>query len=75
MTTEDETEPEPPEDEGNRNVENAVMLGFFVGAGGGGNLVARHHGRRPQGAGLRRPGAPQLRNDRCSGTGAVNAYR
>ena len=23
-------EPEPPEDEGNRAVENAVMLGFFV---------------------------------------------
>jgi hypothetical protein len=22
--------PEPPEDEGNRTVENAVMLGFFV---------------------------------------------
>lgn len=22
--------PEPPEDEGNRNVENVVMLGFFV---------------------------------------------
>ena len=22
--------PEPPEDQGNRNVENAVMLGFFV---------------------------------------------
>ena len=22
--------PEPPEDEGNRNVENTVMLGFFV---------------------------------------------
>lgn len=24
------TEPEPPENEGNRAVENAVMLGFFV---------------------------------------------
>jgi len=22
--------PEPPEDQGNRNIENAVMLGFFV---------------------------------------------
>ena len=22
--------PEPPDDQGNRNVENAVMLGFFV---------------------------------------------
>jgi hypothetical protein len=25
-----EGEPEPPEDQGNRNVENAVMLGFFA---------------------------------------------
>ena len=24
------TTPEPPEDEGNRTVENAVMLGFFL---------------------------------------------
>jgi len=24
------TEPEPPEDHGNRHTENAVMLGFFV---------------------------------------------
>lgn len=24
------TEPEPPENDGNRAVENAVMLGFFV---------------------------------------------
>jgi len=23
-------EPEPPDDQGNRNVENAVILGFFV---------------------------------------------
>ena len=30
MTEEARAEPEPPEDEGNRNVENAVMLGFFV---------------------------------------------
>ena len=30
MTEEGEGKPEPPEDEGNRNVENAVMLGFFV---------------------------------------------
>ena len=31
-----ETGPEPPEDQGNRNVENAVLLGFLavlVGAG------------------------------------------
>ena len=37
MTTDGEKpEPEPPEEEGNRNVENAVLLGFFavlVGAG------------------------------------------
>jgi len=25
-----EAEPNPPEDQGNRNVENAVMLGFFL---------------------------------------------
>jgi len=25
-----EAGPEPPEDEGNRNVENAVLLGFFA---------------------------------------------
>ncbi len=24
------TKPEPPDDEGNRTVENALMLGFFV---------------------------------------------
>lgn len=28
--TEGEGEPEPPEDSGNRAIENAVMLGFFV---------------------------------------------
>ena len=37
MTTDgDKTGPEPPEGEGNRNVENAVLLGFLavlVGAG------------------------------------------
>jgi hypothetical protein len=30
MTDGGRAEPEPPEDKGNRNVENAVMLGFFV---------------------------------------------
>ena len=30
MTVEDETHKEPPEEEGNRRIENAVMLGFFV---------------------------------------------
>lgn len=30
MTEEERAEPEPPEDEGNRNVENAVMLAFFA---------------------------------------------
>jgi len=30
MTDGGSAEPEPPEDQGNRNVENAVMLGFFV---------------------------------------------
>ena len=30
MTGGGRTEPEPPDDQGNRNVENAVMLGFFV---------------------------------------------
>src|SRR5258708_13249453 len=30
MTSEGEGRPEPPEDRGNRNVENAVMLGFFA---------------------------------------------
>jgi len=30
MTDEDEGKREPPEDEGNRAIENAVMLGFFV---------------------------------------------
>jgi len=28
--------PQPPEDEGNRNVENAVVLGFFVVLAGAG---------------------------------------
>ena len=30
MTGVDEREPEPPEEEGNRAVENAVMFGFFA---------------------------------------------
>ena len=30
MTDEGEGKREPPEDEGNRAIENAVMLGFFV---------------------------------------------
>src|ERR1700738_3060439 len=30
MTEEGGVRPEPPEDEGNRTVENAVMLGFFA---------------------------------------------
>ena len=30
MKEEGKTEPEPPVDRGNRNVENAVMLGFFL---------------------------------------------
>ncbi len=30
MTDGGRAEPEPPENQGNRNVENAVMLGFFI---------------------------------------------
>jgi hypothetical protein len=30
MTEDGESKREPPEDEGNRTVENAVLLGFFV---------------------------------------------
>ena len=30
MTDGGRAEPEPPEDKGSRNVENAVLLGFFV---------------------------------------------
>ena len=30
MTDEGEVRPEPPEDHGNRSLENAVMLGFFA---------------------------------------------
>jgi hypothetical protein len=30
MTDGERTTPEPPEDQGNRTVENAVMFGFFV---------------------------------------------
>jgi hypothetical protein len=30
MTETGRAEPEPPEDRGNRNVENAVMFGFFI---------------------------------------------
>jgi hypothetical protein len=30
MAESEEEKPEPPEDESNRNVENAVMLGFFA---------------------------------------------
>jgi hypothetical protein len=52
MTDGGRAEPEPPEDQGNRNVENAVMLGFFVVLVG--NLVARYHGRHTKGSGLRR---------------------
>jgi hypothetical protein len=47
------------------------MLGFFCGAGGVGNLVARHHGRHTQGAGLRCPGTAQLRDNRYSRPDAI----
>ena len=30
MTDGGRAEPEPPENQGNRNVDNAVMLGFFI---------------------------------------------
>ena len=30
MTDGERSEPEPPENQGNRTIENAVMLGFFV---------------------------------------------
>jgi hypothetical protein len=30
MTDGGRTEPEPPNNQGNRNIENAVMLGFFI---------------------------------------------
>ena len=30
MTEQGRPAPEPPEDQGNRNVENALLLGFFV---------------------------------------------
>ena len=30
MTDGGRAQPEPPDDQGNRNIENAVMLGFFV---------------------------------------------
>jgi hypothetical protein len=30
MTDGGRAEPEPPENQGNRNIENAVMLGFFI---------------------------------------------
>ncbi|MFL6828304.1 MAG: hypothetical protein ACJ8E2_17755 [Bradyrhizobium sp.] len=30
MTEQGTPAPEPPEDQGNRNVENALLLGFFV---------------------------------------------
>ena len=73
MTDAGEAAPEPPEDQGNRNVENAVMLGFFVVLVAAGVLVAWHHGRYTKGSGLRRPGAPQLRSDRDPRAGAIDS--
>ena len=66
--------PEPPEEEGNRNVENAVMLGFFVVLVAAGVLAARHHGRRPQGAGLCSARSAQLRDARNSGAFALEWF-
>ena len=66
MTEDGEKKREPPEDEGNRGIENAVMLGFFVVLVAAGIWLLSHHGRCAKGAGLRRPGTPQLRNDRRS---------
>ena len=74
MTEDGKAGPEPPEDEGNRNVENAVMLGFFAVLVGAGVWLLEHHGRCAKGAGLRRPGAPQLRDDRGSRPGAIDEF-
>jgi hypothetical protein len=65
-------EPEPPEDQGSRSIENAVMLGFFVVLVGGGSLAARHHGRCAQGPGLCGTGSPQLQYHRNSGSSALD---
>src|SRR6476661_1027059 len=47
---------------------------FLYRAGGGGNLVACYHGGSTKGSGLRRPGTPQLFNDRDSRPSAIGAF-
>jgi hypothetical protein len=70
----EEAAPEPPEEEGNRAVENAVMLGFLV------VLVAAGIWLLWTMADLRKvqdwcgPRSPQLHNDRNSGPGAIDAF-
>jgi len=65
------SEPEPPENQGNRNIENAVMLGFFIVLVTAGIWVACYHGGHTKGSGLRRPGTPQLFDDRDSRPAAI----
>src|SRR3569833_2665987 len=38
--------------------------GVFRRAGGGGNLETKHQNQKTKGSGLRRPGTPELRDDR-----------
>jgi hypothetical protein len=56
MAEDGEENREPPEDEGHRGIENAVMLGFFVVVVAAGIWLLAT--RCTKGAGLRRPGTP-----------------
>jgi hypothetical protein len=62
---------EPPRQQGGRNVENPVPLGFLLAVVAG-ELVDRRHGRASRGAGLCGAGPAQLRNDRNTGTFTMN---
>jgi hypothetical protein len=73
MTDGGRAEPEPPDDQGNRSVENAVMLGFFVVLVAAG-IWLPGTSRYTKGSGLRRPRAPELCNDRGSRPGAIDAF-
>ncbi|MGY4160643.1 hypothetical protein ACVINW_006485 [Bradyrhizobium sp. USDA 4461] len=62
---------EPPEDEGNRGIENAVMFGFFAVLVAVGIWLLGTMADIRESPGLRSAGATQLCYRRVAGTGAI----
>jgi hypothetical protein len=71
---EGEAAPESPEGGGNRNLENAMMPGFVVVLVAAGIWLLGTGGVRSKGSRLPGPRTPQLRDDRSSRPGAIDAF-